>query len=73
MDKLKKLFSSVLGVEIEMINDDSSPEKIKSWDSFTGLVLISEIESNFSIKFTIDEVLGIKNYKNIEDLVKKYG
>ena len=45
MKTLKELLADVLGVDKEEINDESSPDSISSWDSFNGLMLVSELEN----------------------------
>ena len=46
------------------INYELNSENIENWDSFTGYVLLDEIETNFDVKFTMDESLEIEK---IED------
>ena len=53
----------VFSIPINEINDESSPQTIKSWDSFNGLVLLDELESNFNVKFSILEITDVKNIK----------
>lgn len=73
METLKELVARVLEIKKEEINDDSSPDNISSWDSFNALMLVSELEKNFNIKFSIEEVMAVKNFKNIKDSLKKHG
>jgi len=72
-NKLYLIISRVFGVDISVINDNSSPKTIESWDSMNMYVLINEIETEFSIKFSLDEILEIQNVQNIENLLVKYG
>ena len=60
-------------VKISEINDESSPETIESWDSFNGLILVDELESNFNIKFSVSEIIDVKNVKDIKKYLKKHG
>jgi acyl carrier protein len=73
MLNLKELIARVLDVEKEILNDESSPENIPSWDSFNGLMIVSELEDNFNVKFTIEEVLAVKKFKDIKDALRKHG
>ena len=73
METLGKLVARVLDVDESVLNDNSSPDTISSWDSFNGLMLVSELESNFNVKFTMDEVLAVKNYGDIKEALKKHG
>ena len=65
-EKLYNIISKVFSVPISEINNESSPETIESWDSFNGLILIDELESNFDIKFSVSEIIDVKNVKDIK-------
>lgn len=73
MNSLKKIITEVLGVDEEDINDDSSPDNIESWDSFNGLMLVSELESQYKIHFSVDEVVNIKTVGDIKTALVKHG
>ena len=72
-EKLYEIVSKVFSVPISEINDESSPETIESWDSFRGLILVDEIESNFNVKFSISEIIDVKNVKDIKKHLKNHG
>ena len=46
-NKLFEIVARVFNVPIDEINYESNPENIENWDSFTGYVLLDEIETNF--------------------------
>ena len=71
--KLYDIISKVFSVQISEINDESSPETIESWDSFNGLILVDELESNFNIKFSISEIIDVKNVKDIKRHLNSHG
>ena len=71
--KLYEIISKVFSIQISEINDESSPETIESWDSFNGLILVDELESNFNIKFSVSEIIDVKNVKDIKKYLKKHG
>ena len=73
MKKLNEILSQVLEVKEEEINNDTSPENVDNWDSFNGLMLVSELESNFDIKFTMNEVLEVKKVSDIKKALEKHG
>ena len=72
METLKKLFAKVLDIDEKDINDSSSPDSIASWDSFNGLMLVSELEKNFNVRFNINEVMSVKNFKDVKEILKKH-
>ena len=72
-EKLYNIISKVFSIPISEINDESSPETIESWDSFNGLILVDEIESNFNVKFSVSEIIDVKNVKDIKRNLKNHG
>ena len=72
-EKLYDIISKVFSVPISEINDESSPEIIESWDSFNGLILVDELESNFNIKFSVSEIIDVKNVKDIKRHLNNHG
>ena len=72
-EKLHNIISKVFSVSISEINDESSPETIESWDSFNGLILVDELESNFNIKFSVSEIIDVKNVKDIKRHLNNHG
>ena len=72
-NKLYDILSRVFSIPIEQISDDSGPENIERWDSFNALVLIDELESEFSIQFTISEVTDVYTASDIKRHLRTHG
>ena len=71
--KLFEIIAKVFNISIDEINYESNPENIKNWDSFTGYVLLDEIETNFDVKFTMDESLEIEKVEDFKNILKQKG
>ena len=71
--KLFEIIARVFNISINEINYESNPKNIKNWDSFTGYVLLDEIETNFEVKFTIDESLEIEKVEDFKNILEKKG
>jgi len=67
------IIAKVMNISIDSINDQSSPESISTWTSFKGYVLLYELETQFKVKFTIDEVTDVKNISDIKRHLKNHG
>lgn len=72
-DKLYNIISRVFSVSIDEISDDSGPEDIERWDSFNALVLIDELESEFSIQFTVAEITDVFKISDIKRHLRNHG
>lgn len=71
--KLYQIVSRVLDVPVDELDEHSNPEKIPSWDSFNGYVLLDEIEIEFDVKFTLEEALEISNLGDFKKLLENKG
>ncbi len=59
--KVTEIFQDVFDDESIVIGDETTAEDIEDWDSLTHITLISEIEDAFDYKFSMKDVLGMKN------------
>lgn len=73
MDTLKHIFSSVLGVPETSIIKTLSPENTAAWDSLNAIILLTEIEKAFKVKFTFDEAMAVKNFGDAVELIRSKG
>ena len=71
--KLYSVISKIMSIPISELNDDSGPENIELWDSFNGLVLLDELENDFQVKFSLDEVLDVRIIADIKRHLKNHG
>jgi len=62
-----------MSVPISSINDESSPETVENWDSFHGLILADELETQFSVKFVLEDLTSVKKVGDIKKSLAKYG
>jgi acyl carrier protein len=49
----------VIGVPAETILETSTPESLAGWDSLAHVHLITALEAEFGLEFSIDEALGL--------------
>lgn len=56
--------------EIEIL-EETSQEDIDEWDSLTNIQLISDIEKEFGLKFTMEEIKGFATVGELVDLIEK--
>ena len=72
-NKLYSIISKVMDVPESEINDQTSPETVKTWDSLSLYMLIDDIETEFNVKFRLEEILEIKNVGDFKKQLKKHG
>ena len=72
-NKLFEIVARVFNVPIDEINYESNPENVENWDSFTGYVLLDEIETIFNVKLTMVEEKKKKKIGDFKNILKKKG
>lgn len=73
MSKLTDIFASVLGIPKEKVTDALSPETEPKWDSLNSIILITEIEHAFDVRFAYDEAMAVKNFSDAKKLIAAKG
>ncbi len=69
-EKLNEVFSDVFDEDIT-VTDATTSSDIADWDSLTHITLISEVEDTFGMKFSMKDVLGMKNVGEMADIIER--
>lgn len=56
-DALIELFAEVLQVEPAALNDNSSPDNVRQWDSLAAMHLVAAIEEKFNVQLSTKEIM----------------
>jgi acyl carrier protein len=73
MTKLYEIISKIMDIPTSELSDNSGPENVETWDSFNGLLLADELETQFKIKFTNEEIIDVKNIADIKRHLQNHG
>ena len=69
-DQLTTLFRNVFNDETIFLNDEITANDIGSWDSLSHMLMITEVENEFSIKFRLREIHKLKNVGTLIELIE---
>lgn len=72
-NKFLAILSKILEVKKSEITDSMSPKTVPSWDSYNALMLVSELENAFKVRFSVEEIGGAKNIGDIKKNLRKNG
>jgi acyl carrier protein len=72
-NKLYSMIAKIMGISELDVTDESGPETIANWTSFNSYVLLYQLESEFNVKFTIDEAVDVKIVADIKRHLKNHG
>jgi|TARA_B110000495_G_C22528383_1_gene321563 acyl carrier protein len=71
--KLFNIISRVMEIKSSELTDESRPEDIENWDSYNGLLLVDELESEFNVKFTVEEVYDVHSIVDVKKHLLNHG
>ena len=58
--------------EIE-VDEDTTADDIDDWDSLNHITLMSAVEEEFGVRFTMGEVSGMKDVGEMAEIIKARG
>lgn len=70
MKTFNDIVSARFGIPESEIRDDLTGKDVPEWDSMNYLLFIAELEKEFGLSFTMDEVLGVQTLGDLRRLVE---
>ncbi len=68
LKKINDILKDIFDDESLVISMETTAKDIDEWDSLNHITIISTIENEFNVDFTMEEVV---NFKNVGDIVDK--
>lgn len=72
-EKVREVMSNVLGVSMEEVSDDASPDTIDNWDSLRHMNIILALEDVFDVQFSDTQIVEMLNFQLILLVLKEAG
>lgn len=72
-ETLNEIFRDVFDDEEIVVEAETNSDSIEDWDSLEHINLIVAIEKAFGLKFSMDEVTGMKNVGEMVEIIKVRG
>jgi len=69
---IKKIFCEVLGVDESDVDDSTSYNSFRPWDSLKHLQLVSMLEDEFDIEFEMDDIIEMENFGLVKEIVARH-
>lgn len=70
--KVMEIAKDVFDNDAVVLTDETTAADVEEWDSLTHLSLISDIEDEFDISFTLSEISGSKNVGELVDALMRH-
>ena len=55
-EQIIKIIEEIMDIDLSNIDHNKKLDTIKEWDSFNSLMLISRLEEEYNIKFSVKEI-----------------
>ena len=68
-NEIEDILVNVLKHHDFTLTDELSAKDVEGWDSLTHMIIITEIEKKFDLKFKLKELNKLSNLKNLIDLI----
>lgn len=70
LEKLTGIFRTVFNDDTIILKDDLTANDVANWDSLTHMLMIGEVEKEFSVKFKLKELGKLEDVKSLIDLIE---
>lgn len=71
VEKITEIFGEVFSDNNIVINDEMTANDVENWDSLTHMLMITQVEEAFGIKFKLKELNKLKKVGDIISLVEE--
>jgi acyl carrier protein len=69
-NRLKQVMADVLNIKPSEIKDGTTADDVEDWDSLAHVDLIIAVETEFNIKFTLNEIPKATSFPEILKIVE---
>jgi acyl carrier protein len=70
MMRINKVFRAVFADEKLTVDENTTPDDIEGWDSLQHINLISMLESEFGIRFDVDQIVSIEGVGDMATIIR---
>ena len=68
--KLTQIFRTLFNQDDLVLRDDLTAEDVPGWDSLNHVNLIIQVEQEFGIRFSNEEVTSLQNVGQLQELIE---
>jgi len=71
-DKLKQVLANTFDIPVQQIDETTSVDTVKSWDSLKHLNLVLALEGEFDVTFTEEQTVEILSYPLVKAVLEEH-
>lgn len=69
--RIQSIVQDVLDNNLLIINEDTETTDVDGWDSLAHINIVSQVESEFRVQFSLGELANLSNVRNIIDAIRE--
>jgi acyl carrier protein len=69
LSKLTSIFKKIFNNDSLILTKELTANDVENWDSLTHMLLITEIENSFSIKFKLKDLNKMRNVGDMIEII----
>ena len=71
LNHVQNIFRDIFDDDFMIVEDKTNSEEVEDWDSLNHINLVSAIEKELKIKFSLGELTSLKDVGEMVDLILK--
>ncbi len=71
--RLKNVIAETFGLRLEEVDEGTTATTVRAWDSIGQLELVTELELEFEVSFTPEDIMVMDGFRAIYSLLRKKG
>ncbi len=71
LDKVTESFIKILEHSNFELNNETTANDVDGWESVTHMMIITDIENNFNIKFKLMDLMNMNNVGDLIETIQK--
>lgn len=71
IERLQDIFRNIFDDDTLILNRETTAADIDEWDSLTQINIVEACETEFSVKFDLDDIVSLKDIGDMVDLIEE--
>jgi acyl carrier protein len=71
-ETLYHLLAEIFTMDVAAVTDELSQATVTGWDSFNALMLVSKLEEEFNVQFSLPEAASMKSVQDIKRVLSAH-
>jgi acyl carrier protein len=73
VQRIKAVFAEVFQIDPAKLPEAATPADVEGWDSFGHLALVEALQSEFRVRFEVEDIARMDNLAAIEQILLQRG